>query len=125
MCAHEFQRAKQVSSDYLKCSPCLQKNRSCSISAEREFAELVEAHRSLNIQIDQARERLENACANVGVASKKFNSLKFLQAISYTALLLQRDDKLQLLPSTTGTVWRLRPYLGLVRQGEIGIQVWF
>jgi hypothetical protein len=48
-----------VSSDSLKYSLCLQKNRSCSISAEREFAELVEAHRSLNAQIDQAQERVE------------------------------------------------------------------
>ena len=61
-----------VSSDSLKCSLCLRKNRLW----EREFAELVEAHCSLNIQIDQARERLENACANVGVASKEFNSLR-------------------------------------------------
>jgi hypothetical protein len=64
-----------VSSDSSKCSLCLRKNRSCSISEEREFAELVEAHRSLNIQINQARERLETACANVGVASKELNSL--------------------------------------------------
>ena len=64
-----------VSSDPLKCSLCLRKNRLCSISAEREFAELVEAHRSLNIQIDQARERLETACASVGVALKELNSL--------------------------------------------------
>jgi hypothetical protein len=65
-----------VSSDSLKCSFCLRKNRSCSISEEREFAELVKAHRSLNIQIDQARERFETACANVEVTSKELNSLR-------------------------------------------------
>jgi len=50
-------------------------SKECSISAEREFSELVEAHRSLKIQIDQARERLEDACANFEIASKEFNFL--------------------------------------------------
>ena len=62
-----------VSSDS---SFCLHKNCSCSSSAEREFAELVQAHRLLNDQIDQAQARVDDAFTNFEAASKVLQTLR-------------------------------------------------
>jgi hypothetical protein len=65
-----------VSSDSSKCSFCLHKNCSCSGSAEREFVELVQAHRLLNDKIDQAQARVDDAFTNLEAASKELQTLR-------------------------------------------------
>ena len=59
-----------LSSDLLKCSLFLQKNRSYSISTECKFFELVQTHRSLN----EVQARADDAFTNFEAASKELQS---------------------------------------------------
>lgn len=54
-----------ISQASLKCSFCLFKNQSCSLSSDREHAELVRAHCSLNEKIAQAQIQLQSALENL------------------------------------------------------------
>ena len=54
-----------ISKVSIKCSFCLFKNQPCSLSSDRELAELIRAHRSLNEQITQAQIHLKSALANL------------------------------------------------------------